>query len=239
MAPEISVVVPVFDEEGNVAALAREIARAFAGRDYEVIFVDDASRDGTRAALAALRQEIPALRVLAHARNAGQSRAIRTGVLAAQGDIVVTLDGDGQNDPADAPRLVKTLKSGGPILGLVGGMRLSRKDSWSKRLASRIGNGVRRRLLRDDAVDTGCGLKVFPREVFLRLPYFDHMHRYLPALIRREGFDIYFVEVSHRPRGSGRSKYTNLRRLWVSLGDLVGVVWLLGRARRPGDVSEA
>ncbi len=239
MAPEISVVVPVFDEEGNVAALAREIARAFAGRDYEVIFVDDASRDGTRAALAALRQEIPALRVLAHARNAGQSRAIRTGVLAAQGDIVVTLDGDGQNDPADAPRLVKTLKSGGPILGLVGGMRLSRKDSWSKRLASRIGNGVRRRLLRDDAVDTGCGLKVFPREVFLRLPYFDHMHRYLPALIRREGFDIYFVEVSHRPRGSGRSKYTNLRRLWVSLGDLVGVVWLIGRARRPGDVSEA
>ena len=239
MAPEISVVVPVMDEEGNVAALAREIARAFDGRDYEMIFVDDASRDGTRAALQALRRELPALRVLSHASNAGQSRAIRSGVMAARGEIIVTLDGDGQNDPADAPRLVKTLKAGGPPLGLVGGMRLSRKDTWSKRLASRIGNGVRRRLLRDDAVDTGCGLKAFPREVFLRLPYFDHMHRYLPALIRREGFDTYFVEVSHRPRGSGRSKYTNLRRLWVSLGDLVGVVWLIARARRPGEVSEA
>ena len=176
-APEISVVVPARDEEGNVAALAREIDRAFAGQPYEMIFVDDASRDGTRAALVALKAELPALRVLAHARNAGQSRALRTGALAARGRILVTLDGDGQNDPADAPRLVERLKAGGPGLGLVGGMRLRRRDSWSKRLGSRIGNGVRRRLLNDDAVDTGCGLKALPRDVFLRLPYFDHMHR--------------------------------------------------------------
>ena len=142
------------------------------------------------------------------------------------------------NDPADAPRLVDRLKAGGPRLGLVGGLRLRRKDSWSKRWASRIGNGVRRRILRDASVDTGCGLKVMPRAVYLRLPYFDHMHRFLPALVRREGLGLDFVEVNHRPRGSGRSKYTNWRRLWVSLGDLIGMVWLLSRARSPGEVSE-
>ncbi len=186
----------------------------------------------------ALKAELPALRLLAHQRNAGQSRALRTGALAAKGRILVTLDGDGQNDPADAPRLVEQLRAAGPEVGLVGGLRLSRKDSWSKRLGSRIGNGVRRRLLRDDAIDTGCGLKALPREVFLRLPYFDHMHRYLPALVKREGLQARFVEVGHRPRGSGRSKYTNIQRLWASLGDLIGVVWLLNRARRPGDVFE-
>ena len=237
MSPEISVVVPVHDEEGNVAALAREIARAFDGQAYEMIFVDDASRDSSRQVLDGLKAELPALRVIGHRTNAGQSRAIRSGVLAARGRIVVTLDGDGQNDPADAPRLVQTLK-GDPALGLVGGLRLKRRDSWSKRLGSRIGNGVRRRILRDDTSDTGCGLKVIPRDVFLRLPYFDHMHRYLPALVKREGLRTAFLEVGHRPRGSGRSKYTNWRRLWVSLGDMIGVVWLLNRARQPGEVSE-
>ena len=238
MAPEISVVIPVMDEEGNVAALAREIAVAFADRPFEMIFVDDASRDGTRAALIGLKSAYPSLRVIAHQRNAGQSRALRSGVEAARAPIVVTLDGDGQNDPADAPRLVERLLVGGPRLGLVGGLRLRRRDSWSKRLASRIGNDVRRRILRDDSVDTGCGLKVLPRAVFLRLPYFDHMHRFLPALVKREGLSAEFVEVNHRPRGSGLSKYSNLRRLWVSLGDLVGMVWLLSRARSPGGVSE-
>jgi dolichol-phosphate mannosyltransferase len=238
MVPEISVVIPVHDEEGNVADLAREIDRAFAGQAYEMIFVDDASRDGTRAALAALSPELPALRIVTHAKNAGQSRALRTGALAARGAILVTLDGDGQNDPADAPRLVETLKASGPEVGLVSGMRLARRDSWSKRLGSRIGNGVRRRLLNDEAVDTGCGLKAMPREMFLRLPYFDHMHRYIPALVKREGLASRFVEVGHRPRGSGRSKYTNLQRLWASLGDLVGVVWLLNRARSPGPIGE-
>ncbi len=238
MEPEISVVVPVMDEEGNVAGLAREIARAFEGRAFEMIFVDDKSRDSTLARLLALKAELPQLRVLAHARNAGQSRALRSGVLAARAPVIVTLDGDGQNDPADAPRLVGRLEAGGPVLAMVGGVRLRRRDSRSKRLASRIGNGVRRRLLGDDAVDTGCGLKAIRREAFLRLPYFDHMHRYLPALIKREGLKAEYLEVGHRPRGSGRSKYTNLKRLWVSLWDLMGVVWLLNRARSPGDVAE-
>lgn len=239
VAPEISVVVPVFDEEGNVSDLAREIAAAFEGQAYEMIFVDDASRDGTLHALMRLKPELPALRVLSHQSNAGQSRALRTGAEAARGAILVTLDGDGQNDPADAPALVQRLRAGGRELGLVGGMRLRRQDSWSKRMGSRIGNGVRRRLLRDDAVDTGCGLKAMWREAFLRFPYFDHMHRFLPALAKREGLKTDFVEVRHRPRASGQSKYTNWRRLKASLGDLAGVVWLLGRARSPGAIREA
>ena len=236
--PEISVVVPVFDEEGNVADLAREIARAFAGQSYEMIFVDDASRDGTLAALRALKAEMPALRVLTHQKNAGQSRALRTGAEAARGQILVTLDGDGQNDPADAPALVERLKAGVRALGLVGGMRLKRRDTWSKRIGSKIGNGVRRRLLRDDAIDTGCGLKAMWLGAYLRFPYFDHMHRFLPALAKREGLKTDFVEVRHRPRASGQSKYTNWRRLKASLGDLAGVVWLLGRARLPGVTEE-
>jgi glycosyltransferase involved in cell wall biosynthesis len=237
-APEISVVIPVFDEEGAAPALAREVAQAFAGRAFELIFVDDASRDGTAAALAALKGEIPQLRLLRHERNAGQSRAVRTGVMAARAPIVVTLDGDGQNDPADAPALVDALAAGGPALGLVGGRRVKRRDSFAKRIGSRLGNGVRKRLLRDEADDTGCGLKAFRREVFLRLPYFDHIHRYLPALVRREGYGLAFRDVGHRPRASGRSKYTNLGRLWASLSDLMGVIWLQSRARDPGRVEE-
>jgi glycosyltransferase involved in cell wall biosynthesis len=236
--PDISVVIPVFDEEGAAPALARETARAFAGRSFELIFVDDASRDGTRAALMSLREEIPQLRVLSHARNAGQSRAIRTGVLGARGGVIVTLDGDGQNDPADGPALVDALLAGPPELALVGGERVKRQDSWTKKLASRIGNGVRRRLLRDTANDTGCGLKAFRRDAFLRLPYFDHIHRYLPALMLREGFRTDFRPVNHRHRQTGRSKYTNLGRLWASLSDLCGVIWLQSRARRPGRVEE-
>jgi glycosyltransferase involved in cell wall biosynthesis len=237
-APEISVVVPVFDEEGAAPALAREIAAAFAGRDVEIVFVDDASRDGTRAALLALKPEIPQLRVLSHRANAGQSRAIRSGVLAAHGAVVVTLDGDGQNDPADAPRLADRLAAGPPELALVGGERVKRQDSRAKKVASRLGNGVRRRLLNDQAVDTGCGLKAFRREAFLRLPYFDHIHRYLPALMIREGYRVAFLPVNHRARETGRSKYNNLGRLWASLSDLAGVVWLKSRSRDPGGVDE-
>ncbi|MBA4794302.1 glycosyltransferase family 2 protein [Phenylobacterium sp.] len=237
-SPDISVVVPVFDEEGAAPALAREIAAAFAGRQVEIIFVDDASRDGTRAALAALKAEIPQLRVLSHRRNSGQSRAIRSGVMAARAPVIVTLDGDGQNDPADGPALVEALLAGGPDLAMVGGERVRRQDSRAKKVASRLGNGVRKRLLRDTADDTGCGLKAFRREAFLRLPYFDHIHRYLPALMLREGYRVEFRPVGHRHRQTGRSKYTNLGRLWASASDLLGVMWLQSRSRLPQGVDE-
>jgi len=237
-APDISVVVPVFDEEGAAPALAREIAAAFAGRNFEMVFVDDASRDGTRAALKALQAELPQLRVLAHAKNSGQSRAVRSGILAARGAIVVTLDGDGQNDPADGPKLVDVLAAGPPELALVGGERVKRQDSQAKKIASKVGNGVRKRLLKDSANDTGCGLKAFRRDAFLRLPYFDHIHRYLPALMIREGYTTEFRPVNHRHRQTGQSKYTNLGRLWASVSDLLGVMWLQSRARNPQAVDE-
>jgi glycosyltransferase involved in cell wall biosynthesis len=237
-APEVSIVVPVYDEEGAAPALAREIAAAFSGSAFEILFVDDASRDGTLDELKGLTNEIPQLRVLAHRRNAGQSRAIRTGMLAARAAIVVTLDGDGQNDPADAPALVRALQQAPANVGLIGGERTSRQDSAAKRWASGIANSVRRRLLSDQTADTGCGLKAMRREAFLRLPYFDHIHRYLPAMMLREGFQIAFRPVGHRPRRAGRSKYTNLGRLLAAVSDLSGVLWLRARARDPGAVEE-
>jgi glycosyltransferase involved in cell wall biosynthesis len=237
-SPDISVVVPVFDEEGAAPDLAREIAAAFAGRSFEIVFVDDRSRDMTRAALVALKAEIPQLRVLTHEANSGQSRAIRSGVLAARGAIIVTLDGDGQNDPADGPKLVDALLASGPKLALVGGERVKRQDSQAKKIASRFGNGVRKRLLKDTANDTGCGLKAFRRDAFLRLPYFDHIHRYIPALMIREGYEVAFLPVNHRHRQTGRSKYTNLGRLWASMSDLLGVMWLQSRSRLPRGVEE-
>lgn len=236
--PDVSIVVPVHDEAGAAGPLAREIAQAFAGRNFEMVFVNDASRDSTLAELTALKAELPMLRVLSHARNAGQSRAVRSGVLAARGAIIVTLDGDGQNPPADAPRLADALAAAPPEVALIGGRRAKRQDSAAKRWASRWANGIRKRLLNDDADDTGCGLKAFRREAFLRLPYFDHMHRYLPALMIREGYQNRFVDVGHRHRTTGRSKYTNLGRLWAALSDLLGVMWLRTRARNPGEVSE-
>jgi glycosyltransferase involved in cell wall biosynthesis len=237
-SPQVSIVVPVYNEEGAAGPLAQEIAAAFAGVPHEIVFVDDASRDATREQLRALQASLPQLRVLRHRGNAGQSRAVRTGVLAASGPIVVTLDGDGQNDPADAPRLVRALQDGPATLALVGGERVKRQDSAAKRWASRTANGVRKRLLNDQADDTGCGLKVFRREAFLRLPYFDHMHRYLPALMIREGYQVAFERVGHRPRTTGASKYTNLGRLWASLSDLLGVMWLKTRSRDPGGAEE-
>lgn len=237
-APDISVVVPVHNEEGAAGPLAREIAQAFHGRAYEMIFVDDASKDATLAELRGLMGELPALRVLSHASNAGQSRAVRTGVLAARAPIVVTLDGDGQNPPADAPKLVDLLVASPSTVALVGGRRAKRQDSQAKRQASVWANRIRRRLLGDDADDTGCGLKAFRRDAFLRLPYFDHIHRYLPALMIREGYENRYLDVDHRHRETGQSKYTNWGRLVASLSDLVGVMWLKSRSRRPGAVSE-
>lgn len=236
--PDISVVVPVHNEEGAAGPLAREIAEAFAGRSYEMVFVDDASRDATLAELRGLMAELPALRVLSHGSNAGQSRAVRTGVLAARAPIVVTLDGDGQNPPADAPKLADLLASSPSLVALVGGRRARRQDSAAKRQASIWANRIRKTLLGDDADDTGCGLKAFRRDAFLRLPYFDHIHRYLPALMIREGYQNLYLDVDHRHRETGQSKYTNWGRLVASLSDLLGVMWLKTRSRRPGAISE-
>ena len=236
--PDISVVVPVHNEQGAAAPLAREIAEAFEGRSYEMVFVDDASRDDTLAELRSLMAQLPTLRVLSHATNAGQSRAVRTGVLAARAPIVVTLDGDGQNPPADAPRLADLLAASPATVGLVGGVRSKRQDSEAKRWASRWANRIRKKLLADDADDTGCGLKAFRRDLFLRLPYFDHIHRYLPALMIREGYQNLYLDVDHRHREVGQSKYTNWGRLMASVSDLMGVVWLKSRSRRPGSISE-
>ena len=238
MPPEFSVVVPVFNEEGAAETLAREIAAAFEGEAVEILFVDDASTDATRLRLTTLKQSLPSLRVVAHAKNAGQSRAIRTGVLAATAPIVITLDGDGQNDPADAPRLARRLREAPAHLAMIGGLRVARQDSAAKKWASRLGNGVRDFLLKDGAADTGCGLKAFRREAYLRLPFFDHQHRFLPALFLREGYGLDFEPVGHRPRTTGASKYTNLGRLFASLPDLMGVMWLNSRARNPGDAEE-
>ena len=229
-AVAISVVVPVKDEAGNVGPLAREIAAALKGQAHEIIFVDDGSSDGTGDVLAGMKGEIPELRVLRHDRNLGQSRGIRTGVQAARAETIVTLDGDGQNDPADIPKLLAALKAD-PALGMASGIRVKRKDSASRRMASRLGNSLRNRLLGDGASDTGCGLKAFRRQAFLELPYFDHMHRFLIALMLRDGVGVGFVPVNHRPRLTGRSKYTNFGRLLVSVQDLLGVRWLQRRHR--------
>jgi glycosyltransferase involved in cell wall biosynthesis len=237
---EFSVVVPVYNEAGNVGTLAREIAAALDGRSYEMIFVDDASRDGTRAELGEVRAALPMLRILGHRQRSGQSRAVRSGVLAARALVIGTLDGDGQNDPADLPRLyARLVRPDAPVdLGMVGGKRTRRRDNWGKRMGSKIANSVRKRLLSDGADDSGSGIKVFKREAFLRLPYFDHMHRYMPALMLREGYRVEFENVNHRPRKAGRSKYTNLGRLAATGTDLFGVMWLRSRARNPGGWDE-
>jgi glycosyltransferase involved in cell wall biosynthesis len=236
---EVSVVVPVKDEAENVGPLAREIAAAMrAYPAHEIIFVDDGSTDGTAEALVKLKAEIPGLRVLSHAKNAGQSRAIRTGVRAARGAIVVTLDGDGQNDPADIPKVLDPMRKGTPSLGMVSGERAKRHDSFIRRLSSRVGNGVRRWLLKDGARDVGCSLKAFRREAYLALPFFDHLHRFVVALMLREGYDVQFVDVSHRPRTKGVSKYNMRNRLFVGISDLYGVLWLKRRFRAPVESRE-
>jgi dolichol-phosphate mannosyltransferase len=237
---DISIVVPVHNEAGAVETLVREITAALDGFAYEMIFVDDASKDDTRAKLVALKAQFPALRVLANRRNAGQSRAIMNGVLAARAPVIGTLDGDGQNDPADLPAMLTRLNRPDAPMGLafVGGRRLKRQDSQAKKIASRWANNIRQALLKDGSDDSGCGIKVVKRDLFLRLPYFDHMHRYMPALVQREGALAEFVEVHHRHRATGVSKYTNLGRLWAALSDLTGVIWLRTRRRDFGHVDE-
>jgi dolichol-phosphate mannosyltransferase len=230
----VSVVIPVLDEQGNIGPLVREIVDRLRGRTrFEIVCVDDHSRDGTREELAALKPEVPELRVLLHDHRCGQSAAIRTGVKHARLPWIVTMDGDGQNDPADIPRLLQALAGADAATRLVAGWRIDRRDSASKRWASRWANRIRRGLLHDDTPDTGCGIKLFERAAFLDLPYFDHMHRYLPALMQRAGWKTVSVPVSHRPRGAGRSKYNNLGRALVGLRDLVGVSWLIARSHVP------
>ena len=229
----LSVVVPVFNEEGNVAPLVREITDALRGATaFEIVCVDDCSTDGTAAALAALKPHGPELRVLRHLSNAGQSTATRNGVKAARGAWIATLDGDGQNDPADIPRLLARREGCPEEVKMLAGWRVDRKDSGSKRWASRWANAIRASMLKDATPDTGCGIKLFEREAFLELPYFDHMHRYLPALMQRAGWKTVSVPVNHRPRGTGVSKYTNLGRALVGIRDLRGVAWLIARTRR-------
>lgn len=237
MPVSLSVVVPVKDEAGNVGPLAREIAAALTGEGAEIIFVDDGSTDTTAAELTALKAELPNLRVIRHGRNSGQSRAIRTGVRAARGDIVATLDGDGQNDPADLPNLVTTLKANDRF-GMVSGVRAKRRDTFSRRLASSLANGFRRRALHDTAIDSGCGIKAFRREAFLALPYFDHQHRFMTTLMLREGYEVGFAPVNHRPRLHGRSKYTNLQRMFAGITDILGVRWLQARTKPDPEPTE-
>lgn len=231
--PRVSVVVPVFNEAENIAPLIDEIVAGMESQgSYEIVFVDDGSTDATAAQLHEAAEQMRQLRYLRHGCRAGQSAAIASGVKAAQGSIIVTLDGDGQNDPADIPKLLDVFRrEADPARVLVTGLRAQRRDSWLKRISSRIANGVRSRLLRDGTADTGCGLKVFMREAFLDMPRFDHMHRFLPALMVRQGGRVISVPVHHRPRQRGRSKYGTLDRLWVGLVDLAGVMWLQRRAR--------
>lgn len=230
--PLLSVVVPVFNEQDNILPLLEEIAAALRGRTaFEIVYVDDASRDDTAEVLKAARTSFPELRVLRHRQQSGQSTAVWNGVRAARGAWIATLDGDGQNDPADIPKLVAAREYADAQIRLFAGWRTTRRDSFNKRISSKIANGVRSRLLRDDTPDTGCGLKLFERAAFLELPYFDHMHRFLPALMRRAGYRCQSVPVAHRPRTRGVSKYGMWNRLWVGIADLRGVAWLMRRAR--------
>jgi len=231
----------VRNEAENVAPLIAEIGAALDGRwNYEIIYVDDGSTDATAERLLTIMKQRANLRQVRHATSSGQSAAVRSGVRAARGIIVATLDGDGQNDPADIPRLWRlagTSPSSPPLL--VAGYRQKRQDSWSKRMASRVANRVRARLLGDATPDTGCGLKLFPRALFLDLPAFDHMHRFLPALVLRAGGTVRSVPVNHRPRQGGASKYGVFDRLGVGIVDLFGVWWLQRRSARPDLVAEA
>ncbi len=231
----LSIVIPVFNERDNIAPLVHEVVRHLRGRvQFEIVCVDDRSDDDTREVLAALRAEVPELRAFAHAARCGQSAAIRSGVRHALAPWIATLDGDGQNDPADIPKLLDARDAAEAEVKLFAGWRVSRQDSGSKRWASRWANRIRQWLLRDNTPDTGCGIKLFERAAFLDLPYFDHMHRYLPALMQRAGWKTVSVPVSHRARGAGQSKYTNVGRALVGVRDLLGVAWLIQRSHVVG-----
>jgi len=231
--PQLSVVVPVFNERDNVSTLVAEIVSALRGVvGFEIVYVDDHSRDDTLTVLQSLKNITPELRVLHHLTRSGQSTAVRNGVKAARASWIATLDGDGQNDPADVPKLLIARSQADAQVKLFAGWRVNRQDSGSKRWASKWANAIRSRMLHDNTPDTGCGIKLFEREAFLDLPYFDHMHRYLPALMQRAGWRTVSVPVNHRHRTAGMSKYNNLNRALVGIRDLRGVAWLITRSKR-------
>ncbi|MGY3452492.1 glycosyltransferase family 2 protein [Bradyrhizobium sp. USDA 4353] len=233
----VSIVVPVRNESGNITPLITEIAAALDGLwPYEIIYVNDGSTDDTAQRLAEEMARRPNLRVLRHERSSGQSAAVRSGIRAARGGMVATLDGDGQNNPAFLPDLIAALEKGGAGVGLVAGQRVGRKDTGFKKLQSRIANKIRNAVLKDGTRDTGCGLKAVRRDVFLMMPYFDGLHRFLPALVRREGYDIAYLDVIDRPRHSGVSNYGFFDRLWIGIMDLAGVWWLI-RRKKPTPVA--
>jgi len=242
MPVSVSVVVAVHNEEGATAEVVKELKGAFdagLGTDgYELVFVDDKSTDQTLEVLKGLRAEVPNLRVIRHENNVGKSGGVRTGVLAAKGEVVVMMDGDGQNPAVDVLNVAKILLAAGPEVGLVAGERRRRQDTASKKWASRWANGIRKQLLNDGSNDTGCGIKAIRRDLFLRLPYFDNMHRYIPALVNREGYVTLFEPVDDRLRTTGHSKYTNWGRLMNAVTDLPGVMWLNSRFRNPGKPTE-
>ena len=233
---QLSVVVPVRNESGNVVSLISEIDTALKHITYEIVYVDDGSTDNTYSQLKSLQTQFKQLKIVRHAQSCGQSTAVRTGVKAALYDWVATLDGDGQNDPADIPKLIAAVTHGVDLVG--GNRRASRRDTRVKRISSVIANTVRSKMLRDDTPDTGCGLKIFKRDAFLDLPYFDHMHRFLPALIKRHGGKIVSVPVSHRNREHGKSNYGTIDRLLVGIVDLFGVAWLQRRAKIPHIIED-
>ncbi len=235
---QLSVVIPVKNEADNIVPLVDEVEAALAGRfDFEILVIDDGSTDATGDMLKAAKARLPRLRLIRHAANRGQSAGVWTGVRRARGEWIATLDGDGQNDPADLPQMWARLQAE-PRPDMVAGHRVDRKDTASKKIASRLANRIRAAFLKDETPDSGCGIKIFRRELFLELPYFDHMHRFLPALVRRHGGRVVSVAVNHRPRGAGRSNYTNFGRLKAGLLDLVGVWWLIRRSRLPIDARE-
>jgi len=237
--PAVAVVVPVRNEAGNIATLVKEIVQALDGQwRFEIVYVNDGSSDGTEAELQRLVAQYPYLRWVRHKQSCGQSAAVRSGVTAARAPLIVTLDGDGQNDPAFIPAMLRALEADAPRIGLIAGQRVKRKSGGFKKLQSRIANAVRGAVLRDGTRDTGCGLKAFRRDVFLNLPYFDGLHRFLPALVKRDGYGIGYVDVVDRPRASGVSNYGMWDRLWIGILDLAGVWWLIRRRKRIPEIAE-
>ena len=234
--PELAVIIPIYNEAANILSLLDEISLSLSGfiNNYEIIFVDDGSEDNSVRLLQKIRVNYSQLRILVHHKCCGQTASIITGICSTEASLIATLDGDGQNDPADIPELYKTIRNSQDRDSLlIVGNRTNRQDTLTKRISSKIANNIRGKLLKDNTPDTGCGLKIFSRSAFLKMPHFDHMHRFLPALMIRNGGRVISVEVNHRPRKSGLSKYGTIDRLFAGIFDVLGVLWLQKRSKKP------